>query len=146
MYNPLVRFAVSRASIVCLALTLFTLNSLANAIIWSGASGVDTNWSDSANWIGSAAPGSADDVKFFDTGSVVTASNINNIVDLSYAGTIASLQYGNTNGTHTTLITNGATLNVTGVNGLTVGTLTDPRPIASHRQCHDHRRRRVEPQ
>src|SRR6185369_13198147 len=45
--------------------------------------------------------------------------------DLGFGGTIGSLQYGNTNSTHTTLITNGATLNVTNVGGLTVGTLTD---------------------
>src|SRR3954464_13257367 len=125
MNTPSVGIAFSRASIACLALTLFALNSQAGTIVWSGASGTDTNWSDNANWVGNAAPGSGDDAKFFDLGSVVTASNINNIVDLGFAGTIASLQYGNTNGTHTTLITNGATLNVTGAGGLTVGTLTD---------------------
>jgi hypothetical protein len=111
--------------IMCLAMALFTTQTSLGAIAWTSASGTDTNWSTGGNWLGGLAPGSGDDVKFYDSSPMVTASNIDNIVDLSFGGTIASLQYGNTNGTHTTLITNGATLNLTGTGGLTVGTLTD---------------------
>lgn len=99
--------------------------SRAATIVWSGASGVDSNWSTGANWVNSTAPGSADDVKFYDLDNVATASNINNVVDLSFPGSIGSLQYANTNGFHTTSITNGQTLNLVGANGLTAGTLTD---------------------
>lgn len=125
MNTPLVRSVLSRTNIVLLALSFLLSEKTAFAAIsWTGAGGTDTNWSTGGNWLGSIAPGSSDDVKFYDSVPVVTASNIDNIVDLGFTGTIGSLQYGNTNGTHTTLITNGATLNVTGAGGLTVGTLT----------------------
>ena len=128
MKTPPVRFTSSHAALICAALTFFASKSSAATATWTGASGTDTNWSTGGNWLGGTgtggAAGSADDVKFFDTGSVATASNVNNIVDLGFGGAINSLQYGQTNGTHTTLITNGATLNVTGASGLTVGTLT----------------------
>ncbi len=99
----------------------------AATIIWSGAnSATDKNWSDGANWIGGVAPGSADDVKFFDTGTT-TLSNVNNIVDSTLS--IGSLQYGNTNGTHTTFIANGVTLTVTNTGGLIAATPTDPGAV-----------------
>jgi pectin methylesterase-like acyl-CoA thioesterase len=100
-------------------------NAPAAPVIWSGGDLVNgnTNWSDTANWYGGAVPGSSSDVKLFDAGAVATASNIDNLVDVST--TIGSLQFGNTNNNHTTWITNGATLNVTG-SGLTVGTFTTP--------------------
>ena len=97
----------------------------AGTIVWSGSSGTDSNWFTAGNWVGGVQPGSTDDVKFFDTGANAAAGVINNTVDINFGGTIGSLQYGNTNGFHTTLITNGVLLNVTGANGLTVGTLTD---------------------
>ena len=44
-----------------------------------------------------------DDVRFFDAGAAgVAVSNVNNYVDANFGGNIASLQYGNTNGNHTT--------------------------------------------
>src|SRR5262249_44695364 len=49
----------------------------------------------------------------------------NNVVDGLFAGTVASLQYGNSNNTHTTLIASGQTLNLTGTGGLIVGTPGD---------------------
>src|SRR3954447_3959579 len=88
----------------------------AATIIWNGPTGADTNWSTGSNWTNAtagtsgAAPALGDDVKFFDTGAVATASNINNTVDGSFSGTIGSLQFGNTNNSHTTLITPGAVL------------------------------------
>jgi autotransporter-associated beta strand protein len=100
----------------------------AATVIWSGydaTNNVNTNWSDSLNWSG-VTPAAANSVFFYDAGGVVTVSNINNIVDGTT--TILSLQYGNTNGNHTTLINPGVTLtvsnNATG-SLLAVGTLTD---------------------
>src|SRR5262245_48282851 len=102
----------------------------AATIIWTSASGTDTNWSTGANWTNATAgtsgtaPGSTDDAKFFDT-AAGSVSNINNVVDGLFGGTVGSLQYGNTNNTHTTLIASGQTLNITGASGLVVGTPTD---------------------
>jgi len=107
-----------------LAAACMVSSASAATIVWSGgdlASG-NTNWSDAANWNGGVVPGITADVKLYDLGAVTAVSNIDNIVDANT--TIASLQYGSTNGNHTTWITNGATLNVTG--GLTVGTLGTP--------------------
>lgn len=117
--------------VVCLAaLTFLTSQQPTEAAtaVWTAASGTDTNWSNGANWSGGSGTGGvpgSDDVKLDDLGSVATASNINNVVDLGFTGPIASLQYGNTNGTHTTLIPDGSILSLTGTGGLTVGTLTD---------------------
>lgn len=109
-------------------LTLLTAMSVASTtraatISWTGASGTDTNWSNAANWNG-GLPTSADDVKFFDTGSNGTAATPNNLVDGAFVGPIGSLQYGNTNGFHTTFIAPGTTLTVNG--GLSVMTPADP--------------------
>src|SRR5437868_9248748 len=100
------------------------LNAATN--IWSGTNGVTatTNWSDNANWSGGTAPAGGDDVKFFDGGGT-TVSNINNVVDGSFGGFIGSLQYGNTNNTHTTLIGSGLALTITNASGLVVGTPAD---------------------
>jgi len=57
--------------------------------------------------------------------SGVAVSNINNVVDASFGGEVASLQYANTNGNHTTLIGVGQTLRLSGAGGLMVGTETD---------------------
>ena len=78
------------------------------AVIWSGAAGADTNWSNSLNWTGGAPAGN--DVLFYDPGAVSAISNLNNVVDSST--TILSLQYGNTNNFHTTRINPGVTLTV----------------------------------
>jgi pectin methylesterase-like acyl-CoA thioesterase len=95
-------------------------------VVWTGLpTGTSSNWSDPGAWAGGVAPDGTADVKFFDPGAVATISNINNFVDVSFAGYIGSLQYGNTNLNHTTLIAAGQTLNVTNTGGLTVGTLTD---------------------
>jgi len=123
-------FARSAAFTTAFVLLLATLAKAAT-ISWSAASGTDTNWSTGANWTnitaGSSgtAPGSGDDVKFFDPGSVSGISNINNVVDGSFLNAIGSLQYGNTNNFHTTQIASGQTLNITGPNGLIVGTPAD---------------------
>jgi autotransporter-associated beta strand protein len=100
----------------------------AATVVWSGydaTNNVNTNWSDSLNWSG-VTPAAANSVFFYDAGGVVTVSNINNIVDGNT--TILTLQYGNTNSYHTTLINPGVTLTVSNNaagNLFTVGTLTD---------------------
>ncbi len=106
--------------------TLTTSTASAATFIWSGASGTDTNWSNGNNWFGSAAPASADDVKFFNAGTNGVVGTPNNLVDGGFGGTIGSLQFGQTNGTHTVAIASGVTLNITGPGGLFVGTTTDP--------------------
>lgn len=111
---------------VTLSAMFLTPRLFAATILWSGAnSASDTNWSDNLNWAGNVTPGSGDDVKFFDPGAAGAIGTINNIVDNSFGGTVGSLQYGNTNGYHTTSIGAGITLNVTDTNGLTAGTLQD---------------------
>src|ERR1017187_5459560 len=97
----------------------------AATIVWSGTSGTDTNWSNGNNWVGNAAPGGGDDVKFFNAGTNGTAGTPDNLVDGIFPGNIGSLQYGNTNGFHTPAIASGQTLNITNTGGLIVGTPTD---------------------
>src|SRR5215469_11688576 len=113
---------------VMLMATFSAARLSAATIIWSGANdATDTNWSDAANWVGGVAPGSLDDVKFFNPGTASAIGVTNNIVDGSFSGTIGSLQYGATNGFgfHTTYITPGQTLWVTNTNGVYVGTASD---------------------
>jgi pectin methylesterase-like acyl-CoA thioesterase len=113
---------------VCLALGFFltTFGVSAAVSTWNGPATTNTTavWS-GANWTPSA-PGTADDVKFFDLGAIPGVSNINNTVDASM--TIGSLQYGNTNNNHTTLINSGVTLTITNASGLFVGTPTTASP------------------
>jgi fibronectin-binding autotransporter adhesin len=119
----------SYATLIALIAGIFA-TSLQSQTLWLGTNSltVTTNWSDPLNWSGGTGdngmPSSADAVKFFDSGAAATVSNINNVVDAAFAansssGTIASLQYGNTNGFHTTYIQPGVTLNV---GTLSVGT------------------------
>lgn len=119
------RTQVFRTWLAIIGLALASARMHAATIVWSAASGVDTNWSDSANWFGGVAPGGGDDVKFFDTGANTALGVISNVVDSGFAGYIGTLQYGETNGGHTTLISSGITLSITNGN-LSVGTSTDP--------------------
>ncbi len=99
----------------------------AATVIWSGANtNVSYDWSESANWAGDASPGVTDDVKFFDAGAVGTVFSLNNTVDAVFPGTIASLQYGQTNNLHTTYIAEGKTLLVNGSGGIRIGSTGDP--------------------
>ena len=106
------------------ALLACALPASAANVIWTAASGTDTNWSNGANWSGASAPGGADDVRFFDTGTNGTIGLPNSFVDGVFAGTIGSLQLGQTNGFHTIAIASGQTLNITNGN-LIVGTAGD---------------------
>jgi autotransporter-associated beta strand protein len=106
--------------------TLTVSSHPASVIVWNGTGPGQNAWSTSLNWNPNQTPEFLDDVKFFDPGATgVSVSNINNAVDLNFGGTIASLQYGNTNGNHTTLLPSGTTLTLLGANGLTAGTETD---------------------
>jgi len=107
-------------------LLLFVVPQMrAGTVIWSGASGTDTNWSNANNWFGGVAPGGGDDVKFFDTGTNLTVGLPNNLVDAGFAGYVGSLQLGQSNGMHTIQISAGQTLNITNSGGLFVGTSGD---------------------
>lgn len=106
--------------------TLTVSSHPAATIVWNGPGAGANNWSASGNWLPAETPGFLDDVKFFNAGAGgLAVSNINNFVDASFGGNIASLQYGNTNGNHTTLIGSGNSLNLLGTNGLVAGTETD---------------------
>ncbi len=96
--------------------------------IWSGASGAGTNWFTGANWVGGTAPAGADDVKFFDSGTNGVPLLPNNLVDVSFG--IGTLQFGETNGSHTISIAAGQTLFVTNGN-LVVGTAGDLAVVKS---------------
>ncbi len=101
---------------------------LAQSVVWSGqdaAVNSNTNWSAVNNWTG-GTPGPATNICFFDAGMNPAPGAPDNLVDGVTA--IASLQYGNTNGFHTTQINPGVKLTVTNsgaVNLVFVGTGTD---------------------
>ncbi len=129
--RPLSMSALCSLTLVAILTTATQLR--AGTAIWTDASGTDTNWSDGANWSGGIGPGgvpaASDDVKFFNTGGTATVGVIDNTVDNIFGlfgGTIASLQYGNTNNFHTTQIVSGGTLNITGTGGLFMYTPADP--------------------
>jgi autotransporter-associated beta strand protein len=120
----------SRTVRFALAINLLLVPSplLAQTTVWSGvdaASHVNTNWSDANNWTG-GLPGRGTNVYFFDPGAGGTQGVANNVVDGNQ--TILSLQYGNTNGFHTTQINSGVKLTVSNnaaANLVFVGTGTD---------------------
>jgi hypothetical protein len=92
----------------------------AGTFVWNGPGAGNNNWSTATNWLPAAFPGMSNDVKFFDAGAVSAVSQVNNLVDTDVG--VKSLQYGNTNGSHATLVDSGRTLTA---GGLTVGTETD---------------------
>src|ERR1700722_11757317 len=118
------------SKILALAVSVFLLNEslMAQTVVWSGhdaTNNVSTNWSDAANWSG-GTPGTAANIYFFDPGANGMQGVVNSIVDGNT--TILSLQYGNTNGSHTTQIKPGLTLTVSNnavANLVFVGTGTD---------------------
>jgi autotransporter-associated beta strand protein len=106
--------------------TLTVSSHSPGTFVWNGPGAGANNWSASGNWLPAGPPEALDNVKFFDAGaSGLTISNINNSVDASFGGEIASLQYANTNGNHATLINSGQALNILGAGGLLAGTETD---------------------
>ena len=113
---------------LAIGLLLVDKQLLAQTIVWSGTdatAGVNTNWSDVNNWTG-GTPGSAANIYFFDAGANSAQGVLNNIISANT--TILSLQYGNTNGFHTTQINAGVTLTVSdsgAANLVFAGTGTD---------------------
>jgi autotransporter-associated beta strand protein len=106
--------------------TLAVASHPPSTIIWNSPGPGLNNWSIVGNWSPAEIPESLDNVKFYDVGAIgVGVSNINNVVDVDLGGTIASLQYANTNGNHTTFIAPGNTLTISGSAGLSIGTETD---------------------
>jgi hypothetical protein len=106
--------------------TLTVGNHLPGAFVWNGPGAGANNWSAAGNWSPAGPPEMFDDVKFYNPGATgLAVSNINNLADPSFGGTVASLQYANSNGNHTTSIAAGSTLTFAGANGLIVGTETD---------------------
>src|ERR1700744_4084320 len=65
----------------------------AATIVWSGASGTDTNWSNGNNWSGNVAPGGGDDAKFYGAGTNAVAGVPTSQVDASFPGYLGSLQF-----------------------------------------------------
>ena len=96
------------------ALAVSAGNASAVTKAWTGASGTTTNWSTAGNWSASGAPASTDDVVLNDGGNTNAAGTVNNVVDSSFAGSVKSLSYANTNGFHTTLIAPGKALIMNG--------------------------------
>ena len=106
--------------------TLTVANHPPGVFLWNGPGAGANNWSTPGNWIPTGPPEALDDVKFFDPGAGgVTVSNVNSVVDAGFAGSIASLQIGNTNGNHTLGIADGLSLDVSGANDFIAGTETD---------------------
>ena len=112
-----------------------------NTNTWTGAGG-DLLWSNPANWSLGRAPGSNDEVRFFDDGATNDVVSINNIISANV--TIERLWVGPTNGVsgtvtnavHNMLINQGVTLTVRGASDNGSGpigsqTPTDPHPLST---------------
>jgi autotransporter-associated beta strand protein len=95
---------------------------------WTAGGGANQNWSAAANWSANVVPTSLTNVLFTNNaGAAASPGVVDNIVDGGFAGSVASLQFANTNAGgvgfyHTTQIAPGQTLTVGG--SLTVGTST----------------------
>ena len=102
--------------------TMFPVPPPSLVKVWTNG-GVNGNWSTGPNWSPNGAPGASNDVQFSDVALVLTQGAVDNTVDSAF--NIGSLTYGQTNNYHTTAISPGVTLNVSGANGLAAGTGTD---------------------
>jgi hypothetical protein len=112
-----------------LLVTISNTAAASGTLVWNATNNVssDTNWSSGYNWTnlsvgGTGFPTVSNQVIFTDAGAVGSAGLVNNLVDSSFPGIIASLQYSNTSGYyHTTEIPPGQTLSIIGPGGLTDG-------------------------
>lgn len=110
---------------------ILNLTALSETLLWTGASGSDTNWSTALNWTnetvgGYGPPGPESNVLFSNNAAVASADATNNVVDGPVA--VASLQYANNAAStspnyHLTAISSGQSLVIT--NALIAGTATD---------------------
>ncbi len=97
-------------------------------LLWTDGSGTDDQWSTSLNWTnitsgGYGPPGALNDVVFTNLATAATSNAVDNLMN-SDTG-VASLTFNHTNGFHTTQIAPGATLSITGIKGVLVGTESD---------------------
>ena len=102
----------SKILVLAIGIMMADKSLMAQTVVWSGhdaTNNVNTNWSDVANWTG-GIPETTANIFFWDSGANGTQRIVNNIVDANT--TILSLQFGNTNGFHTTQIKSGMTLMV----------------------------------
>jgi autotransporter-associated beta strand protein len=104
-----------RCTLALLAAALFLVSSASAQSIWSATNNVsaNTNWSSVANWSTAAAPGTGDNVQFFDLDTTAGAAGVVNSV-LDYSTNINSLWFGNTNGFHTLRLADDVTLIING--------------------------------
>ena len=127
-FRPIRLLAESASLALALVGCLARQPLAAQTVTWSGqdaAANVSTNWSDANNWTG-GTPGPAANVRFFDAGASGAKGEVDDICDGNT--TILSLQYGNTNNYHTTLVNPGTRLvisNTAAANLLFAGTGTD---------------------
>jgi autotransporter-associated beta strand protein len=101
---------ISKILVLATSIMMAGKSLMAQTVVWSGhdaTDNVNTNWSDVANWTG-GIPGTTANIFFFDSGADDTQRIVNNIMDVNT--TILALQFGNTNGFHTTQIKSGMTL------------------------------------
>src|SRR5438132_4962617 len=80
--------------------SVFITQIISAQVLWTGASGTDTNWSNGINWNNSTSPNnppiSTDNTLFGGAGATVTPGTVNNVVNVNT--TVASLQYTNISG------------------------------------------------
>lgn len=107
--------ALHQSHVAFIAIAVLTGANAGAQIVWNGASGVDNNWSTAGNWAGGLGPTATDSVRFNDDGADFTPGNVNNTVNALFGGSVAALQYSQSNSLyHTTLIDAGQTLTVLG--------------------------------
>lgn len=100
------------SALVFVLLLLASWPTIAQTVIWIGhdaTNSVNFDWSDANNWTG-GTPGPVTNIYFFDPGASSSQGVVDNVMDGNT--TILSLDYGNTNGFHTTQINPNVTLTI----------------------------------
>jgi autotransporter-associated beta strand protein len=117
-------FAITVLATVTAFFATVQLAGAAGTTVWSGGAGANQNWSAAGNWTssgGSTPPAAGDTVFFGAAGNQGAAGTIDNIVDAGFTVAPGSLFFSNevANTYHTTQISSGTTLTISGV--ITVG-------------------------
>jgi len=102
--------------------------AMPGTLVWTSASGTNANWSTTLNWTnvtagGFGPPGASNDVVFTNIAATPGPDIVDNLMNSD--AVIGSLTWNATNAFHTTQISAGATLVLTGTKGLVVGTESD---------------------
>src|SRR5437868_5698183 len=92
----------------------FCSQTFAGTNTWSGASGVNLNWSNQTNWISNSAPGANDEARFLNGGA--TNDGVTTTETVTTNTTVNRVWVGSTNLSHNILINPGVTLTVAGTN------------------------------